>query len=602
MATSMNNGPSGAESSCRHRNAHSDRLLVKHGHDCPTDLSFWCANDILADIRQVESECRIRGESHDRRLRVEFGGILERNLSQSYGCDGVQVFWSLDEKSIEAHDIVGNDQRQQVINRAILDLNADYHSHPLLWRLVGLGLGRSHVFSVVTQEKGASLVVRPLLCLSPDKASQEWPIAVPLDSGCSVDHLLDELRSLPDQEQPSLATAIKEKIKGRIDAWIPPQWALWPQGEFEARLRNADERQDAAGHDFHALFREAARHIALIAIYQACNGFGAMTYIMAPTLQGRCESSLAVYWPRSIGEPSLNLLYLLQMILGQNATTILGEQAERRKFQQLAEARKMALGHLGHTLKHRLDTVKAYLDQHGQQALSGHVLMLEDLTVILQLNTVDDRNELLTLEKRKRNRFLEYADGKPAGPLDLKELILRDWSDMVAREQPLSDEGHRISAWCRLDMHSRISGAQLIYALTDGDGRRCRVTATVYRELLFELLLNARRYGYVRPCPGESHDDLPVVSVRCDLGMAQVQDRRLLTLVNQVHPGKELPAHLRSVDWRPWPAARKYDGPGMALELFRRLDLGNLFFRSQTLATGEVFFAVGLELVGLEIT
>jgi hypothetical protein len=597
----MNNRASGAEGSCRHRNAHSEELLKKYGHDCPTDLAFWCANDILADIRKMESQCRIRRESHDERLRAEFGGILERNLALSSGCDGVQTFWSLDEKSIEAHDIVGDDPRQRLINRAILELNANYHSHPLLWRLVGLGLGRSHVFSVESHEGGACLIIRPLLCLLPEKGSQEWPIPVPLDSGRSVHGLLAELRGLADQAESELATTVKRKIKDQIDAWIPPTWAGWPQDEFEARLRDADERQDAGEHDFQALFREAARHIALIMIYQACNGFGTLSYIMAPTLQGRCESSLAIYWPRTVGEGSLNLLYLLQMILGQNATAILGEQRERQKFQQLAEARKMALGHLGHTLKHRLDTVTAYLDRHGQEALSGHVLMLGDLTVILQLNTVDDQKELLTLEKRKRDRFLEYADGERSGPLDLKGLILRDWSDLVARERSFSDEGERIRAWCRLDMHSRVATVQVTYALTDGDGRRCRVSATVYRELLFELLLNARRYGYVGPCPGEMHDDLPVVSVRCDLGTAEVHDRKLLTLVNQVHPGKELPAHLQSVDWRPWPAARKYDGPGMALELFRRLELGDLFYRSQALATGEVFFVVGLELLGLEI-
>ena len=72
--------------------------------------------------------------------------------------------------------------------------------------------------------------------------------------------------------------------------------------------------------------------------------------------------------------------------------------------------------------------------------------MLGDLTVILQLNTVDDQKELLTLEKRKRNRFLDYADGKSAKPLDLKGLILHDWSELVARKQSYSDGDRRISA------------------------------------------------------------------------------------------------------------------------------------------------------------
>lgn len=600
MANSTNNRPSGVEGSCRHGDTHSEELLKKYGHDCPTDLSFWCANDILADIRKLEAECRIHGESHDQHLRAEFGSILEDNLARSYGCEGVQAFWSLDEKSIEAHDIVGDDPRQRAINRAILELNADYHSHPLLWRLVGFGLGRSHVFSVEAHEEGASLVVRPLRCLSPEKGSEEWRIPVPLDSDRSVHGLLADLRSLPDSAESDLVVRIKEEIEKQIETWVASKSVVWPQGDFEARLRDEDERREASGHDFHDLFGKAARHIALILVYQACNGFGTMSYIMAPTLQGQCESSLAIYWPQTIGEGNLNLLYLLQMILGQNVTAILGEQRERRKFQQLAEARKMALGHLGHTLKHRLDTLQAFLDRHGEAGLSGHVQMLADLTVILQLNTVDDQKELLSLEKRKRDRFLDYAD-EAAEPLDLLTRITRDWPDLVAREQSYSDEGRQLAAWCRLDMGSRIGSARLMHALVDEDGRRCRLKEAIYRELLFELLLNVRRYGYVQPSPDEVHDGEPVLTVRCEVGMAEVDGKTILKLINQVHPGKELPAHLQSTQWKLWPAERKYDGPGMALELLRRLKLGDMYYQCQKHDTGEVAFVVGLDFFGLEM-
>lgn len=600
MAPSMNNRQPGVVGSCRHRDAHSAALLKKYGHDCPSDLSFWCANDILVDIRKLESECRIRGESHDEHLRAEFGDILERNLAKGYECEGIQVVWSLDEKSIEAYDIVGDDPRQRAINKAILELNENYHSHPLLWRLVGFALGRSHVFSVEAEAEGACLVVRPLLCLSSEKSSERWRIPVPLDSGRSVLGLLADLRSLSDRAEAELNVAIKDKIGKQVDAWVASKSVAWPQHDFEARLRDEGERQDADEHDFHELFRKAARHIALISIYQAHNGFGTMSYIMAPTLQGQCESSLAIYWPRSIGEGNLNLLCLLQMILGQSATAILGEQRERRKFQQLAEARKLALGHLGHTLKHRLDTLQAFLNRHGDAGLSGHVQMLADLTVILQLNTVDDQEELLALEKRKRDRFLDYA-GDAAEPLDLLARITRDWSKLVAREQANSDKGQQLDAWCQLDMRSRITSAKLTHALVDEDGRRCRLKEAIYRELLFELLLNVRRYGYVQPSPGETHDGVPVLTVRCDVSAAEIDGRTVLKMINQVHPGKDLPPHLQSSEWKRWPAERKYDGPGMALELLRRLKLGDMSYKCQKRNTGEVAFVVGLDLFGLEM-
>ena len=268
----------------------------------------------------------------------------------------------------------------------------------------------------------------------------------------------------------------------------------------------------------------------------------------------------------------------------------------QKQTRALAEARKMALGHLGHQLKGRLDSLQSFLDQHGEEGLSGHVRMLSDLTVILQLHTVDDRAELLALEPRKRKRFLDYGDEPDSRDLDLLSRVTRDWPELVAGERVFEEDGRRLEAWSGLDMRPLLSSAVLGFPLKDRDGRPCRLKEAVYRELLFELLLNIRRYGFSRRVPGESRGNLPVVAARCDVTASQLGDRSLLVLTNEVNAEKSLPGYLRAAEWQKWPEDRKYDGPGMALTLLRRLKLGDMFFRRHVLEDGREFFLVGLHL------
>jgi len=605
--------PSGPPRRCPHEGAYAPELLEQLHHDCPADLSLWCAARILSQARELEAECQVRGWDYYEKLHSQFRAIIEESLLTCFG--DVEVFWATREKpnidEMPHAPRKGTRPGSMVVNEIIFDLNRNYHAHKLLSALAQFGVGRSHIFTIGRMPDGVRLTCHPMVTKDGShRPVAAWEINVSLTGTCSVAQLCEHLCAIAEANGPDARQKIADEIRMQIDLGAAD--AVWPEQDFRNRLESPTERDlaDKMDHEalthpdrgFARLYVEAVKHMALIALYEENNDFAAMTYLLAPTLHGESESSLVVYWPRLQGEGPLHLLYLLQMILGQNATAILAKDLEIQDAHRLAEARKMALGHLGHTLKHRLDTVQAFLDQHGQAGLSGHVRMLADLTVILELNMVDDREELLALEKRKRDRFLEYADEGSAQPLNLLDCIMQDWPKLVAREQSYSDEGKRLDAWCRLDMHSRIRSAQIGHALVDADGRRCCLSEAVYRELLFELLLNVRRYGYVQRSLGETHNGTPVVSVRCDLGAAEIGGRTLLTLLNQVHPGKDLPSYLRSADWSRWPAERKYDGPGMALELLRRLKMGDLFFRCQTLDTGEVLFSVGMDLLGLEIT
>lgn len=420
MPTSMDDRqPRRTGDRCPYESAYSPDLLKRHNRACPADLSLWCVNRILLRVRELETDCHVHGRDYYLELHSQFRRIVEESLSACFPL--AQVFWATREKP-KPNEMP---PAEGIINETIFELNQDYHAHHLLSALSQFQVGRSHVFSICKTTTGGRLVCHPMG--GNDDLHDEdraWQVDLPMQQGLTVEALCAELRQRADSGTPQRRAEITERIKQQIDEWT--RSVIWPDSDFRSHLLTASDRDLAHQIDeqaetrdeegWPAKFLEAAKHMALIALYQAHNDFAAMSYILAPTLHGESESSLVIYWPRSTGEGPLHLLHLLQMVVGQNSTAILARDRESLDARRLAEARKMALGHLGHTLKHRLDTLKAFLDQHAHAGLGGHVQMLYDLTVILQLNTLDNRHELLSLEPRKRDRFLEYAGQETAPP------------------------------------------------------------------------------------------------------------------------------------------------------------------------------------------
>ncbi len=611
--------------SCPHRSAYPPELLERLHQDCPADLSFWCGSQILAQTRELEAQCQIDGSGYYERLHLRFRGIVEDSLRNCF--PGVQVFWATREKP-ERQEMLspgeGTRSGSGLVNEVTFDLNRDYHAHEFLAALAQFTVGRSHIFTIsqqLTNDRtsfGVRLTCHPLANRDGHfEQMTPWDIDIRFGGECSTAAFCDDLCHNAVAKGRAARAEITQNIKAQIGRWVAD--AEWPEEAFRTRLASQTDRKlaDKMAHDaverpnegLDSRYREAVEHLALIAIYQENNGFSAMTYVLAPTIEGASAASLVIYWPQA-GEKPLNLLLLLQLILGQNATTILAKDRESREARRLAEARKVALSHYGHTLKHRLDVLSAFLRANAPEAVRLRAMMLEDLTLILQLNAVDNREELCEgLPDRKRKRFMdiEGAEDTPS-ELDLLSRVW-EWSDALTRDEevPIRDEaGHivaRVTCPVRLKVFPRITRATVGWQMTSADDNT-RLKEPVFRELLFELLNNIWKYGDRLMMTEEDGEPHVQINVRVTAAAVRVAGKivPLLVLANIIHPAKAHDCRLVAQRWTRWPENGdfRYNGPGMALEIFHRLKLGDMYYRTRS-NDNNLILEVGVSFVGLHI-
>jgi len=623
----MDNQTPETNQKCPHDGAYPPDLLKQLHHDCPADLSFWCGSRILECARELEARCQVEGWDYYDKLYLNFRHYVEDAIRLCF--PGVQVFWATREKPKPAEMPDPGKGTQppgsRLLNEIIVDLNRRYHAHKLLHALAQFSVGRSHIFTITGRPEGATLTCHPMARRDANhERTAAWPIDIRFHGTLTVAELCRDLCKDASDKGPSSRDELATSIRNQIERWA--EGATWPKDYFRDNLTNdieyalaekieRDARQQPGKKlSFAERYVEAVKHIALIALYQENNAFSAMTYILAPTLSGESAASLVIYWPRIDGhgsEAPPHLLYLLQMILGQNATTILAKDREGRQARRLAEARKVALSHYGHTLKHRLDVLNAFLDAEAPSAVRLRANMLKDLTLILQLNAVDDREELcerLPEQKRKRFMDLEGVEDAPS-ELDLLPRI-QEWSEVLTREEdvPLRDVSGRIETRVRcpvqLKLFPRITSASIGWQMTSA-GQDARLKEPVFRELLFELLNNIWKYGERVLLMGEDGNSYVQINVRVTKANIVVSGNTisLLVLANIIQPAKVGDCPLIAEQWKRWPDKGdiRYNGPGMALDLFRRLELGDMYHRTRT-HNGKVILEVGMAFAELHLT
>lgn len=626
MATSMDNQTPETNQKCPHDGAYPPDLLKQLHHDCPADLSFWCGSRILECARELEARCQVEGWDYYDKLHLNFRHYVEDAIRLCF--PDVQVFWSTREKPIPAEmpePDEGTRPGSRLLNEVIFDLNRHYHAHKLLHALAQFSVGRSHIFTITGKPEGATLTCHPMARRDANhERTAAWPIDIRFHGEPTIIDLCRDLCEDASDRGPSSRDALATAIRDHIEHWA--EGATWPKDYFRDNLANDAEhalaekierdarQQPGRKLSFAERYVEAVKHIALISLYQENNAFSAMTYILAPTLSGESAASLVIYWPRidghgSEGEAPPHLLYLLQMILGQNATTILAKDREGRQAKRLAEARKVALSHYGHTLKHRLDVLSAFLDANAPGAVRLRADMLKDLTLILQLNSVDDRQELCEkLPERKRKRFLDIEGVDDAlSELDLLGRV-HVWADVLTRDEdvPVKDASGQVEKHVHcpvgLKLYDRISSATVGWQMTSM-GQRARLKEPVFRELLFELLNNAWKYGdrRLRTVDGTAQVQISVWLDTVPM-IIDGKTRPLLVLANVIQPAKVDDCPLIAESWTRWPDKGdiRYNGPGMALDLFRRLGLGDMYYRTRT-RKSKLYLEVGISFAALAV-
>lgn len=308
-----------------------------------------------------------------------------------------------------------------------------------------------------------------------------------------------------------------------------------------------------------------------------------------------------------------------ELIQGEFASSEYAKaKGEIQEAVKVAEARKMALGHYGHTLKHRLDTLNAFLDVHGTPAIKMRKDMLRDLTLILQLNTLDNRKELLErLPAQKQERFLDIEGRQGVErQLDLIQRI-KGWQQLVGgqREFLIIDPERSLNEnrLCEalLETESEVMCAPIglhLEASTPDGQKNARLKEAIYRELVFELLNNAMRYGAYEaiydPTVCGDYRVRVWVNVYQEVIADRGEEKHLLVFGNEVQAGKATDSFIAKAKkvggWQRWPESKKYDGPGMSVDLFRRLELGDMFYLVEEIE-GHTIYRVGLYFEGMEL-
>jgi len=435
-------------------------------------------------------------------IRDEFEVMLQTLLTKAeYEC---LVFWTPEGEKFgnesKVHDRVRKTtwyKNKALLNDQLILVNEELHSYDFLRMLSdSFQFARSRVFRLVynTNEIIFSVLYpdNQVKNAKVDKGFFDFEIRIPF----------------PDKESPTIFlsnidgerinTAI---IKQYIDRWFNvcdrSSLMLALKARYKTELSRITHKEISS---LEEEWDKCLRHFMFIALFSVVNGFSSCTYYLSPLDREHLKSSLVIYW--SDREPERYFHYLIKMLLGLNAAPILYREERMKK---IAEARKMALGHYGHTLKTRLDILNSFLDDQGPRSIKMHKDMLLDLTLILQLNTLDNREELLEhLKPKKQGRFLDIEGAKDVEKhIDIVKR-LQCWSGLVGahREFLIIDRKRGIheKRYCDAELLivSQLQSATIglhMKAVTENGEKGARLKEAIYRELVLELLNNAIKYG-----------------------------------------------------------------------------------------------------------
>lgn len=298
---------------------------------------------------------------------------------------------------------------------------------------------------------------------------------------------------------------------------------------------------------------------------------------------------------------------------GKNLFKIRNYEAE------LAEARasERSLVHYGHTLAHRVAPITSFFngEERVRDAAKASAHLVEHLSLVLQAHTLKNPDELFRQDAAKNGRFLTSESD-----LDLishiNEIILPICSQNVCAQtgSTLSDKD---IIYRYPQVNWAVSSASIKRALlNDLTKEDCRLHDAFFSQLLSEVLINCVRHA--------KHDladyDGSTKSAPVLVNISHIDDKDDSWLVvsnytaeipkkvlNKLGLGRDgymsHPNGPSSTDWVAWPADSENDGPGMAIALFRRMELGQLYvkYEAPRVAKGTGAFHVALSFNGLTV-
>lgn len=595
----------------RPRDCGFDKSKNDRFFDCPS-----CPAERVVQVCNL-IQVRFMGKGHED-ICQHFEDELQSGL-ENIGYNNF-VFWTPDrekpgENSISLARVhrsswYDKTEFERSANDALLDLNKMYRSHDFLRKLLTISnSAKSRVFCVNYLDRKIHFHA-----LFPDipgsnihTNSNGVHLTIEHPETESPSQVIDRLRKNKTQKQ-LISTALSLYIESCTSTDIVPVVRQIVTDEGRIHSVSDDDLIELG-----TLWTLALRQITLMVLFMELNNFSRATYYLSPLDRDTLKSSMVIYWNKNW--PNQYCHYLIQMLLGLNTALVLRQVEEINVREKILEARKIALGHYGHTLKGRLDVLSNFIDEYGTPYIRVYKELLSDLSLIIMLNTLESRRELeCYVPDPKKERFLAIeSDNGVEEYLDIA-LKIREWSTLFIGQRTIKsgDHNHNPQAMEAFELMivGSVKQANIGFTLTAKKGnetQRARMAIPVYRGLILELLDNAMHYGMDEQIMQGSGEIVNVVRVelsKCVINFG-TNNFDVLVLSNMFNPNKIqtdrfLQDSLQEKMWKRWPEHQNFNGPTMSIEFFRRFSLGDIFYRVESVHNGFVFH-VGLCFEGMNI-
>lgn len=286
----------------------------------------------------------------------------------------------------------------------------------------------------------------------------------------------------------------------------------------------------------------------------------------------------------------------VQLIQNQIAQYVLEKERDIVKMQE------SAIVHFGHSLSHRasniIDFFNSYTITHddwlGYVAKNAN-LLIHDLTILLQAANIHGFNQLIVHEKR--NKFLHEAVSEESYNI----------SKIVEKCKTIASKPYT----------QEVKGIQTKYfvnlRIISDDLQNLSINSFPYRDKYFileqslltpiiaELFDNISSHGEIdKEVIGEEKYKHKQVTKRVwisaenvfgeialgisNLVINPLNKKRLL--FNKFINGELSEGYLEYTEnWKPWPQETIHSGPGLAVNIVRQIDTGNLFYRMLPIQT-----------------
>lgn len=540
--------------------------MKTRGSGKPSDLS----NELWTDVPVSDWPAKkLMQFAHDFLQEVENKDIdyLDEHYSlklAEYLCKiwpTTKVFWSparekskeveLKREAIELNRIR---TAEEFLNFLIIDLNKSYHSIPFLHQFIDYTYtGNANIFKIWPDDKGINFRIDSAAILSWHFQSK---------SGGSLNQFKEKFVSKYSQSFEYQLDNAKLDIVNYLNNW----------DDFEPNVINALHGywgDQPPFTDIMAESKRAMQHFALMSLFIITNKLSAASYFISKTSNSKHDSSMVVYWPSMESIPDETIHYLLKMLFGLNAFPILNAIEN-------AESRDRLMMHFGHTMGHRIAPLQQFFEgkEDYRESAKQSAYLLSDSMILLQLSGIDSLEDLLDLPKEKRKRFI-VTEESHSKPLNISDKLKGEWRNIVdAQEIGKDQSGMRRVCSVQLVFNGDADKAQIEYITAPHNlSFKFRLHESVYRELFLELLLNIAKYSQ----SSDTGKNENIASIDVLLEWTKLNDYPVIIISNIVGD-KEPPRYLTSNEWVIWPKDNLHDGPGMAISVLRRLNMGEMFY------------------------